>query len=267
MLSFFPDHPLRAVNWRWRLASLQLELTIPKSQWSNDPWVQTAMQIQKQLYAGELSRLTRESDAAVRCIATAFQIWDDDQLNRSIIEARLLARESFQTIAKKTGLPVYTVKVYEALFFNVHDKLDHETYILSTAIGPSIQRPVMPDDFGDILKLVAYKRGPLYLEHLLQYGQGQSRPTDRQSVQQSFRDSVRSDVDVAAFLAALTMPVNDKTALDWLRLGVRTLRQQRRKRRDVNNDPDWKKRIELAFIHIPFPGHAAVTDRPTSDAD
>ena len=90
-------------------------------------------------------------------------------LARSILEARLLAGQSIAETAVACSLPVGVVRVYESLFFAVHDKLQHRVHILQQAIGPRYWTGYTAADIDILLKSMAYLRGPLFLDYVLPY--------------------------------------------------------------------------------------------------
>lgn len=60
------------------------------------------------------------------------------------IEARLLANQTFEQIADAIGITPSTVEWYEALFFNVKDKLRHRDWITKQVLLPAMRRSHTP---------------------------------------------------------------------------------------------------------------------------
>ena len=92
-----------------------------------------------------------------------------DRLARTIVEARLLARQSIEDTATACKLPVETVRLYASLFFDVEDKLDASHYIIQEAIGSAYYVGVTADDVDVIIKGCAYRHGPMMLDCMLPY--------------------------------------------------------------------------------------------------
>jgi len=90
-------------------------------------------------------------------------------LDRAEVEARLLARESDEDIAKKCGLSAATVGAYHDLFFDVRDSLDAEIYIYTNIIGPKAFARLTENDVDIFLRMLGYAQGPLMLDAALRY--------------------------------------------------------------------------------------------------
>ena len=97
-------------------------------------------------------------------IAAAIGIHEGEPTTRVAVEARLLAGEPIEAIARRCGVPVETVEVYEQLFFNVTDRLENTSYILFCAIGPATYEGFDLDDPGAVLRWFAYMGGPRVLD-------------------------------------------------------------------------------------------------------
>ena len=82
-------------------------------------------------------------------------------LFRAEVEARILARERFSSIAQKTCLSVAAIATYEAIFFNVRDWLDSPSYITHRVIGPKIHEGLKPSDIDVLWKFFGYHGGSL----------------------------------------------------------------------------------------------------------
>lgn len=70
----------------------------------------------------------------------AYQLFSQPDCNeaRIALEARLLARQDDEKIANSLDLIPETLPWYEAMFFNVRDRLDKPDYIVRTVLGPMI---------------------------------------------------------------------------------------------------------------------------------
>jgi hypothetical protein len=69
------------------------------------------------------------------------------------IEAHILARETDRQIAFRVGCSEETIAAYEALFFNVRDKLTHKEYILNSVLSQSITAGLYERDHDLLWKL------------------------------------------------------------------------------------------------------------------
>jgi hypothetical protein len=86
-----------------------------------------------------------------------------------MIQARLLARQPVDEVARRTGVPVAVVNAYQGLFFDVVDCLDARDWVLVRAIGMGTWSGKAFPDHGALLKCFAYFGGPLVLEAVLPY--------------------------------------------------------------------------------------------------
>jgi hypothetical protein len=85
------------------------------------------------------------------------------------VQARLLARQSFEEVARRTSVPAEAVKSYEALFFNVVGHLAARDWVMTQAIlrghpasGATAQAAVLLKRFG-------YFGGAAVLESVMPY--------------------------------------------------------------------------------------------------
>lgn len=90
-------------------------------------------------------------------------------LMRMVIEARILARQTDEQIAKLTSLPAEAVQVYHDAFFDVRDKLDAMDWITTQVIGQVFQIGDQRSNPELLSKYFGYFGGPMILEAVL-YG-------------------------------------------------------------------------------------------------
>ncbi|MEK6233616.1 MAG: hypothetical protein N2C14_02805, partial [Planctomycetales bacterium] len=90
----------------------------------------------------------------------AHQLMVDNSLRktRNGIEARILAGQNDQEIAKVVGVTPETVHWYEACYFDVRGRLRHKDWVVSCVIGP-IDQNMGPDSEDKLLKLFGYFAG------------------------------------------------------------------------------------------------------------
>ena len=72
----------------------------------------------------------------------AYDIWytRDDSGNpvRSEVEARLLADDQIENIARRVATEVEIIEAYERLFFNVRERLADRGYLMHCVLGPAV---------------------------------------------------------------------------------------------------------------------------------
>jgi hypothetical protein len=124
------------VDWRWQRAALAADGTYPLSRrYDGDAWVARAARFLRD--QGQCS--TELDTAALECrhpaIYWAFDIWhaqrpDEGNPMRSEIEARLLADDQVENIARRVATEVEIIEAYERLFFNVRERLANRGYLM-----------------------------------------------------------------------------------------------------------------------------------------
>jgi hypothetical protein len=83
------------------------------------------------------------------------------------VEARLLSGDTWAHTAARAGVDVPTIQAYEALFFNVADRLDQESYIYHQVMGRSLQEGVRERQYDLLWKMYGYRGGPIVLDMLV----------------------------------------------------------------------------------------------------
>src|SRR5262249_56031887 len=94
-------------------------------------------------------------------------------LARGILEARVLARQSFEEVAAACGLTPQAVEAYHDLFFAVRGRLQSWCFILIHAVGGDLWGGTLSEDDADVLlRLFGYLKGPLFLQERIGYFRG-----------------------------------------------------------------------------------------------
>ena len=173
------SNPARPLAWRWELACLLIQQQRRISTRNDDAWVQAAVRFKRRLErsngAAALGRLKSSEPG----LFAAYELFDSGGFPRWRVEAWLLTGLSMLELANRSGLPVAAVEAFEALFFNVSDRLDAAGYITTIAIG-GLAAGEQPSK-ESVVKAFAYYSGPLILEVLLRDAidaQGNLRPLD-----------------------------------------------------------------------------------------
>jgi hypothetical protein len=229
MSFFYPDlhrrSPVRPLAWRWQRA---------------DALVGQGRYFCRRRDAAQTGRTVRYLRALERCrtglhkerLARAFldvhdaRLLHEDNGARAVeVQARLLARQSVDVIARAAGLPLDVVGAYEALFFNVLDRLDASDWITAQAVGWHRFDPAKGRDRATVLKAYAYHGGPLVLETVLPYllnGRLEAAPSPDLSAADA-----RLDRSVRLALGIDLMPWTAGTALTLMRMHAYRLEAER----------------------------------------
>jgi hypothetical protein len=91
-----------------------------------------------------------------------------DPLIGGELEAWILTGEPPAAVAELSGFEVPVIEAYEACFFDVRPKLDAQSYIVQSVIGPGMYLGFRLDDMAPIWKMIAYFRGRYMLAVTLQ---------------------------------------------------------------------------------------------------
>jgi hypothetical protein len=144
-------------------------------------------------------------------VAGAIAIHEGEPTTRWAVEARLIAGEPIEAIARKTALTPRAVATFEALFFNVSDKLENRGYLIHIAVKlyPTPKEP----DLGLVWRLFGLLGGPVVLDALIDGDYGSpDRPEGER-----FLDELRLKLAVAFKF----LPVDATTAPRLIRLYLR----------------------------------------------
>jgi hypothetical protein len=172
-LSYHPDqqrhNPLRAPGWRWRRAHSLVARGRYFSHHRDDEATGRAVH-----YLRALARCPQGIPSARVVkrypeVCEAHRLYEDGGTTRLLIEARLLARQPTAEIARLTGVAGGVIDAYEALHFNIADRLDARDWVLTQAVGRRRSAEGAAPDRGVVLKSFAYFGGPLALEAVLPY--------------------------------------------------------------------------------------------------
>jgi len=129
------------------------------------------------------------------------------------IEAHILARESNSEIGLRCGMSPDIIEAYEALFFNVREKMHHRQYILNCVMGPAIHRGITEREYDLLWKLYGYFLGPYIVDALESKFANPVWCGTPEAVGAAVLDDAIGTLKLKAALAAKTVPVNQHTQL------------------------------------------------------
>jgi hypothetical protein len=146
-------NPLRPVDWRWRLINLPSNL-------GQQRWHVAAKSV-----AEHYPELATDRRRLAGYIRRAHEIDGSAKIERWLLRASILAGESDEQIEARLNVPAPVARVYEAVFFNVRDRLQAKDYIRCQALVLGF----MNDPVGRIghwYARAAYHRGVEALDQL-----------------------------------------------------------------------------------------------------
>lgn len=106
----------------------------------------------------------------------------DDYSLKVAIETRLLAGQDDATIAKEVNTIPEAIAAYEAIFYNVRDRLTSRDWVQRTAIYPAMVRGNDDAGFEFSAKLFGYFGGPIVADEFLHLCDASDRPSDIRDV-------------------------------------------------------------------------------------
>lgn len=169
------DHdPLRKPAWRYERAQQIIDHPGKRPTRKDDLLVHDAVKFYRKKIRMESTGkdISTEHNQLARYwgpLYMADRLFNSDREGRSrwLLEARILSRQSDEAIVETSPIDAETVRVYEALFFHVRDRLDARDWITSEIITPVFQigdRPWQPELMA---KFFGYFGGPVVLESIV----------------------------------------------------------------------------------------------------
>jgi hypothetical protein len=217
--TYSPMNPRRPVDWRWQRAALAAGGTYPLSRRRDgDSWVVRAAR-----FIREHEGCTTELDMAELSerepvIYWAHDIWytRDDGGNpvRSEVEARLLADDLPENIARRVCTEVEIINAYERLFFNVRERLINRGYLMHCVLGPAVHLGFQASEYDLVWKLFALLGGPLAVDLMIDQSVGHARPDRAGDLKYFVADVAQNDLRRVAMLALKTLRINNFNAME-----------------------------------------------------
>jgi hypothetical protein len=141
------------IDRRFRLAWLMARGLLPDfaHDWADD-------------LVGQTANILRGDQPADATITAALNLRAGPLLDRSEVEARLLAEQEPAGVAAATGLPFDAVDVYAKLFFDLTGQTQARSWMAHEGIGSKAFYGLTPDDMDVVLKLIGFRYGLAVLE-------------------------------------------------------------------------------------------------------
>jgi len=168
MIELQSESKYRPSDWRWkRAAHLRQHGRMP-FRGNHDIYVRKA-----KAYQGERAVCTDEW--ALCALAEVWPALDEAYRiysgryppTKRELESRLLTGPDLAHISARSCLELEVVRWYEALFFNVSDRLHDPSWVVNYVLGPVLHESLADRDVDLIWRLLAYAYGAIAVEHLL----------------------------------------------------------------------------------------------------
>jgi len=259
-LHIMASNPFRPADWMWQRAVEIVDRDGPRASRKRDglkgfKWINKAVSFLRAYQRAS------EDEAALARLATkrphifwAHTAWSSaTNVQKHLIEAHLLARTDDFSIAFRCDMDPAVITAYEALFFNVKEKLEHRSYILNCVMGPAIHRGLSEREHDLLWKLYGYFLGPYIVDALESKFANPVWCGTPDAVGASVLDDAVSTLKLKAALAAKTVSVNQGTQLALMEQFTKFVEVER------NTDSAGKAQ-EQVLDHI----HAMMTTLPFS---
>jgi hypothetical protein len=222
MLNYMMQNPWRSPQWRWLRADSIINnegpLTTPRRDGPDGyKWIRRAAQF-KRIY-NQYAEPYMQCQLAMEmpAIFWAHHVWaDDNGPTKWAIEAHILARETDKEIAWKIGSSPEVVAAYEAIFFNVREKLNYREYILNSVMSDSVTRGISERHYDLLWKLFGYTGGPHVLDSMISRLVNPMWCARSDDVPNFFQDAALNIMKRKAAVASLTVPINSNTQLNLI---------------------------------------------------
>lgn len=202
----------------------------------------------------------------------AYQFFLREQNDREgacFLQARLLANQPYVDIAEAMGITADAIRWYEALFFNVGDKLKHRDWITKHVLVPAFKRPAAVDDDGEgipafrdstvarpfldgSLKLFSYFGGPLVAEVMISGMRSGNVLASREDSDQWF-DKIWSDaVRRRSGMAAMHFEINKYNVMELFAVHTRIMEIEKSTDNQDQQKSAMEKHVLAAINEIPW---------------
>ena len=213
-----PDNPRRPVDWRWERARIALQKGISRRR--DDTWICKAAR-----YKRDFDNCREDTDWYALVDKYPDLTWAHDLATnngveggtlKSALEARILARDDWDRIAKRARTRPDVIEAYEAVFFNVRPELDNEDYVLHQVMGPSLHLGFQEQEYDLIWKLFGYKGGPAVLDALIGVIDAAPRPQSTAEAGAWMADVTRQGLKRKGLLAVHLVRINNFNAVEFI---------------------------------------------------
>jgi hypothetical protein len=194
------------VDDRWRLAGRLARSRCPIAH--DDHWVELAARFLQRLVACRDDAERQQLAQDMPDIDGAYRLHQStDKLARGLVEARLLARQSFEQVGQACHLRPQVVEAYHNVFFDLTGKLQAKGYIMSEVIGASFMVPIDEKDVDILLKQYGHGAGPFAVDDLERYlRHGLTIPRKLDSLTRAQLEDLYGLLLARAFVLSSTLP-------------------------------------------------------------
>jgi hypothetical protein len=223
MFEFMTKNPWRVPDWRW-LRAQHIAHGGPPATVRRDGATSTTLILWAARFSKAWQGCAEDEQSLMKlawqmpALFWAHYLYDQPHNPaRWSVEARILAGETDLEIARRIGCGVEIIEIYEALFFNVRDKLDRKDYILHTVLKDAVLRGLDERDKDLLWKFVAYTCGSNVLNAVINPLVKPQWVDSPEDIPAFIQDTTTNVIKKKAAVAALCVPINDKTEMKLIK--------------------------------------------------
>lgn len=190
----------------------------------------------------------------------AYELFVSDGCERArcALEARLLARQSDETIAEKLTTMPEAVAAYEQLFFNVRDRLDNSDYIVSRVLAPTMSNGYETASLDLSAKFFGYFAGPQVLEYILHgYDRNLKLPAATENCQNYLDEFFRGGVARRSAETVNVFEVNKFNVMQLFEIHAGLIAVTAKAQEDAENLDVVEESIDLLLKALPWAAGSA----------
>lgn len=266
-------NPSRLPNWRFqRVLEIIDQLPLPgRCSKHDDDYVRQARSVLLRWRRSEQTRkeLFRENPG----LCMAYQIYEqtpEEPETAHLLQLRLLANQSPESIAEAESMDPETVRWFEALFFNVLDRLQCRDWIVARVIIPAISRQVhwhprvlragrssldcaIARLFVDPwMKLLAYCGGPLLVDSLILGLKAGDQPHSTDDIASWYDRQFSQVIRLRSNLASLQFPVDQSNVMKLFASHARLLKMEKGKAGFDQNHTPLEQHVKAFIRCLPW---------------
>ena len=258
MLETMAQNPCRAPDWRWLRAQDSahggLPATVRRDGATSTVLIHRAARFYKALqHCGCDEQLQMKLAEQMPTLFWAHYWYDQpDHPQRWSVEAHILAGETDRKIASRIGCSEEIIEIYEALFFNVREKLNRTDYIFMVVLNDAITRDIHEREKDLLWKLIAYTAGSKVLDAVINPLVNPQWVASPDDIPEFFQDLAIGVVKKKAAIAALCVPINDKTRTKLIKAFGKIAKLERSMDKQGKATDQITKGIDAMLDCLPF---------------
>lgn len=256
-MSYFYSQPSRDPAWKWQrvlgiVRDDQPEADDVLDSKEGAAWIRRALAFYRSFRREENPLRNHELISQFGDIFTAYEFYrDHGTYMRSEIEASVLARATPEEIAMSCACTAAAIRAYEALFFDVRERLDSRGYIEHHVIGTDIQN-LTKDKLDTIWKLFAYNLGYQVLRALISRTTNPQTCMTQDTVRAGLQEDIMGSFALACAIAAKHPDGGDEGQKHLLALNARFAEISKQEDKSAGGASLVAEHIEAMLEQLPF---------------